>query len=166
MIAILVVDAQGELGDVDAVVVEDDTYHVLSADPAWRPVAEHPLRVLNAAIGALPDALGDVTVVEERPLKLCAVIHDLDREPSCDQRAIGLALAEVLAIVQRRELRSLALPLLGTVHGRVPVADAIEILRGALAGASATTLRGLELRVAAADVDRVRALLEPTAPQP
>jgi len=160
-----VVDTRSAVGDVDAIVVEDDTFHVLGADPAWRPVAEHPRRVLDAAARSRPDALGSVVVVEETPLRLCAVVHDLDREPSCDPAAIEAALAQLLVIIERRVLVRIAMPLLGTAHGRLPLAEAAALLLGALARTVDSPLREVELRVEATAVDTVRALLATSLPQ-
>jgi hypothetical protein len=160
-----VIDATAPVGDVDAIVVEDDTRHVLSADPAWRPVRGSLRRALEQAVRSQPDPLGSVTAIAGEPLRLCAVVHDLEREPSCDPASVQAALHQLLALAGQRGLVRIALPLLGTVHGRLPLVEAVRLLVDALARSVDCPLREVELRVDAAIIDTVRALIAAPAIQ-
>ena len=130
---------------IDALVVEDDTWQVLGADPEFRPTTEHPLRLMRAVRAAEPVAAGSVTVVPGAPTRLHAIVHDLDRDPSWRQEWLAEALESCLEIASERSLRSLALPLLGTRHGRLPPDRALEQLEEILSATSAPLPRRLWL---------------------
>jgi hypothetical protein len=132
---------------IDALVVEDDTWHVLGSDPGFRPTHEHPIRLMRELAAAEPLAPGEVTVEESVPLRLRAVVYDLDQDPILREEWIAEALAEVFAIVADRNLESLALPLLGTRHGRLPPERALGLIDQALAGRSPRPCRRLWLVV-------------------
>jgi hypothetical protein len=142
---------------VEAVVAEEDTYLVLSAEPVLREPQEHPLRILQAVHEAEPIAPGSIVVQAATPLRLLAVIHDLAAEPSWREEWIAAAYTGVFEEVAGRGICALGLPLLGTVHGRLPQQRASELLVVALAqsapscleylwlmDADATTLQGLQ----------------------
>lgn len=103
---------------VDAVVEEDDTFHVLSGGPAARAVEDDPLRVLSRAHAAQPAPPGSVIVRPGRPLRLLAVVHDLAEDPTCREAWVALAYRGVLSEVAARGIEAIAMSLLGTVHGR------------------------------------------------
>ena len=117
----------------DATVVEDDTYHVLSADPAFREPKEHPIRIHTSALEAQPTAWGSIRLVGHHPVWIQAVIHDLSVEPTTTSKAVKTAWQNIFLECQRQSLGSLLCPLLGTVHGTDSVTQAFghleEVLR-------------------------------------
>jgi hypothetical protein len=117
---------------VDAVACEEDTFEVLSAEPQARLPLPHPLRVIHEANAAEPAPLGSVVVRGGYPLRLHAIVHDLSADPTCREEWVEAALAEVLATCTRLRLPSLALPLLGTRHGRLAPAAVAALVRYAL----------------------------------
>jgi hypothetical protein len=124
------------------VVVEDDTYFVLGADTEVREPKEHPIRVWTEVHETEPAALGSVRVRESRPLRLHAVVHDLSDDPTVRPDSVSTALTEILRLVDDRGIRALGLPVLGTVHGKLPAETFARSLRDALqAGAPAALER-------------------------
>ena len=117
---------------IDALVVEDDTWQVLGADPGFRPTVEHPIRLMQALREAEPFEPGTVAIKEDAPVRLHAIVHDLDCEPSCQEEWIAAALGEILRIATERSFRSLGLPQLGTRYGRLTAEEFMRILDGAL----------------------------------
>jgi hypothetical protein len=117
---------------VQATVFEEDTFLVLSADPTRASVREHPLRVIDSAFNVEPEIPGTARPAPGDPSKVLAVIHDLDREPSTSEECVLAALRAVFDICVERKLASLALPLVGTVHGVLPVRVAVDLLAAAL----------------------------------
>ncbi len=115
---------------VDAVVIEDDTYHALCADPVFTPIDDHPIRVLDAAHGSEPATPGDIVVRPGAPLRLLAIVHKLDEDPSWRESWIIAAYQGVLREIDRRRLDSVALPLLGSVHGRLSRPRSHQLLTG------------------------------------
>ena len=149
---------------VDAFIEEEDTYLVLSAEATVREPREPLLRLLAEVHGAEPLEPGSVVVREGEPLRLLAVVHALDEEPTWREEWIADALREIFRESGRRRLRSLALPLLGTVHGRLAFGRSLELIRQALEEAPPERLERLWLMVADRDLDEVRETLR--SPQP
>ena len=117
---------------VDAVVLEEDTYFVLSTDPQLREPAEHPIRIWTELHEAEPAAPGSVVVRRGRPLRILAVIHDLSQNPTWNPLRVADALSETLRVVEERGIQSLGLWLLGAVYGKLGAGDFMALWRGAL----------------------------------
>ena len=109
------------------VVIEDDTALVLGADIGVRDPGA-TLAALTAQALAAPDQpIGSVVARGTAPQRLHAVVHDLDCDPSWDEAGVRTALETVLEHACRDRLRDLALPLLGTVHGRLESRIAVRL---------------------------------------
>ena len=102
---------------VEAIVFEEDTYLVLSADWGEIESDDHPMAIMIEAFETEPQSLGSVVVLEGFPLRFLAVVNDLDGEPSWREAWIEKALEEVFREAERRKLQRIALPFLGTKHG-------------------------------------------------
>jgi hypothetical protein len=102
---------------VDAVVVEDDTWRALGAPADVLVSPGHPVRVMTGVWQARPEAPGAVVVQRGTPLRLLAVVHDLDAEPSWKEAWIEAALDAVLVHAEELGLPALRVPLLGCQHG-------------------------------------------------
>ena len=111
---------------VDALVEEEDTYLTLSAEVMLRLPGEHPVRVMTEAHRSREELPGSVVVRSGRPLRLLAIVHKLDEAPSWRETWVASALKEIVDEVDRRALASIGLPLLGTVHGRLPAARSLR----------------------------------------
>lgn len=118
--------------DVDAKVFEEDTYLALSADPEFRPSKEHPVRVLSEAYAVQPEHPGTVVVKSGRPLRLLAIVHKLDEEPTWREEWVASALEAVFVQAEKKGLRAVSLPILGTVHGKMEVERSLELLADSL----------------------------------
>jgi hypothetical protein len=119
---------------VDALVLEEDTYLVLSADPKAVSPASHPIRLMTGALDFSPEAPGSVVVQETCPLRLLAVVNDVDRDPICQETWVAHALKTVFRIAEARRLKALGFQMLGTCHGRLPPVRFAELLLDALPG--------------------------------
>jgi hypothetical protein len=118
---------------IEAMVVEEDTYLVLSTDPrAGEPHPEHPIRVMTSLLEVEPKEPGTLLVRDRVPLELAAIVHDLDEEPSWREEWIVSALDRALAEAERRRLRAIGLEMLGSIHGRLARPRFLQILRQAL----------------------------------
>jgi hypothetical protein len=132
---------------VDAVVVEDDTHLVLGADPLPRETHEEPGQLLENARANIQPVPGTLVVRGGQPIRLHAIVHALDKEPSWREEWVASALREVFREVEARELRSLSLPFLGCVHGSLAPDRFVELLRDALAEAGVEQLAEVWLTV-------------------
>ena len=129
---------------VDARIAEDDTWRILTADPHFHATTEHPIRLMRDLRDAEPLAPGTVVFEPGPPVRLRAIVYDLDRDPCWREEWVGAALARCLEIAAERGLRSLALPVLGT-HARVPPETTLDLLEAALTAPSAPLPRRLWL---------------------
>lgn len=129
----------------DLEVHEEDTYLVLSAEPVVPERAEHPIRVMTALWEEEPRALG--AVVARGRNQLLAVVHDLARDPSTEERDVATALGAALACADQRGAHSLSLPLLGSVHGPIARERSLELIRVAIASAALASLQRIWVRV-------------------
>lgn len=109
---------------------EEDTFLVLSADRTATPPGED-LPTLAGRVAELePRTPGSVVAREGDPPELLAVVHDLGREPTWRVAWIEEALREVMREADARGAASLALPVLGAVHGEI---GAFRFLRALVA---------------------------------
>ena len=149
---------EGTPEKVDAVAIEDDTYFVIGADPGFKEPTEHPIRIWTAAHEAEPAAPGSVQVREGRPLRLHAVVHDLSEDPTWKEEWVGAALSNILHESERRAVCRLALPVLGAVHGKLPLVRFVDLLRAGLEHSCPAGLESLVLlapKGAGQDLDRL-----------
>ena len=132
---------------VDALVAEEDTFLVLSADPVVKKPRESLEVMIEQVSEIRPEVPGSVLIRRRRnrPLEFLAIIHDLDLEPSWKEEWISSALDLVLREVSVRKVRSIALPLLGTAHGDLAVERAGRILGNALRKGSPVSLQRIWL---------------------
>lgn len=110
------------------VVCEEDVQLVLSIAPDLHLSGESLQELERAAIGTAGHAPGSVVVQGGRPMRLLAIIHDVDREPSWCEDWIVAATRAVFREADWRGLTRIAMPLLGTVHGQLAPQRAAELL--------------------------------------
>lgn len=115
--------------ELDVVVVEEDTWLVLSTSPELEAPVESMDRVMGELQRFEPPQPGTVRVRRGQPLELVAIVHDLEQTPSWREEWIATALERVLNITRRKRLKRLAMPLLGSVHGRFPPERFVALLR-------------------------------------
>lgn len=145
---------------VEAVVFEEDTFLVLSAEPVVREPKAHPLRIINDALNAIPERPGTVVVSGPgRPLHFLAIVHDLNQEPTWREEWVAGALAAVFSEAEQRALHSLALPLLGTRHGTCEKSRFAVLLKTAMQETSFQHLRRLWLMVPEQAMEATRGAL-------
>lgn len=116
----------------DALVFEQDTELILRMDlPAHYP-EESDDRLICDALAARGHTPGMVVALAGAPLRLLAIVHDLDRDPSWSEDWIAAAYAGVAHEVRERGLREIVTPLLGRVHGRYDRQRSRALLEAAL----------------------------------
>lgn len=103
----------------DLLVREEDTFLVLSSERVATPPAEELGTLCRAAADLEPRSPGTVVARGGDPPELLAVVHDLDHEPTWRAEWVDAALREVMREADARGTASLALPVLGAVHGGI-----------------------------------------------
>jgi len=150
--------------EIDAIICEEDTWLIMSAEPKEIEPPEHPIRLMTALIGAKPEPVGSVLVKGCCPLKFLAVVHDVDQDPTWDEDWIAEALINVFKEAERRKLRAIGLPLLGTRHGKLPMVRFAELLRRAIEQHTRVHLRRLWLMTSDKNTKRMMEILRSVFP--
>ncbi len=132
---------------VDAMAMEEDTFLVLSADKRVRYVREPLIKVMTRMINTRPKRPGSVVVQEGTPLRLLAVIHDLNEEPSWREDWVTRSLKGIFDEAEMRKLRSIGIPFLGTLHGSMERGRFLVLLRSSIESVSFHHLKQLWLVV-------------------
>jgi hypothetical protein len=140
---------------VDAIVFEEDTFLVMSADPTPKDPKVPMVRVMTSLIETQPRVPGTVLLQGRSPLRMLAIVHDFNQDPSWKEEWIENALRGVFQQMEKLGLQSLALPLLGTVYGTLDKRRFIELLVRALQGTGHNALRLLWLVVPAGEKSEV-----------
>lgn len=130
---------------IDAVVEEEDTFLVLSAEARVRKPEGSFLKIMTNVIETRPETPGTVLLRGKNPIRLLAIIHDLNQDPSWKEAWIKSALNRIFHVSDRRKLQSIALPFLGTHHGTLDKKRFVVILRHALQKNSPSYLQRLWL---------------------
>ncbi len=129
---------------VDAVAVEDDTWLALGTPADVVSSPGHPVRVMTRVWEAQPEEPGTVLVKRGSPLRLHAVVHDLNADPSWNEAWVRAALSGIFEEAARHRLRALRLPLLATKHGSLPAKRFMALLREALVEHAASVQQHLQ----------------------
>ena len=145
---------------VEAWAAEEDTYLVLSADTEVVESNEDVEQVMAQVLSSSPIAPGSVIVKGGFPLRLLAIVHDLNQEPSWNEEWIASALDGILRETESRKIQSLALPLLGTLHGALGRERFLALLREALERRPPRHLMRLWLVVPTGTTSEILTLLE------
>ncbi|MEX2525006.1 MAG: macro domain-containing protein [Gammaproteobacteria bacterium] len=139
----------------DAIVEEQDTALVLDIEPVIRQPEENYSALVDEMIEQQPLIPGDVIVRTGRPLRFLAVIHDLDQDPSCNAGSIAVALENLLRKLTEYRVHSVAMPLLGTVHGRFDDEIFMTLLYNAMLNEPLQYTEHLWLITAAENCERI-----------
>jgi hypothetical protein len=131
--------------DVEAVAYEEDTWLIMSADPKICQPEEHPIRLMTDLIEAQPETVGSVRVQGANPLRFLAVVHDVNQEPTWKAEWIEKAFANIFRESERRKLTAVAVPMLGSRHGRLDPKDVTTLLGRSLKQQSFVHLKRLWL---------------------
>lgn len=113
---------------VEAMAYEEDTYLVMSADPKHAVEPAHPLRLMAELADLAPEKTGSVVVQGRHPVRLLAIVHDVELSPTWREEWIESALREIFSLVEKHRFASLGLPLLGTRYGKLDKARFTELL--------------------------------------
>jgi hypothetical protein len=110
---------------VDVTVFEEDTNLVLTVAPEYTYQEEHPIRLMTSIMESPRYTPGTVVRHSDR---WYAVVIDLDREPVIEGKWCKEALDNIFQMVRQHRITSLAIPILGTVHGRLDVDEQLKMI--------------------------------------
>ncbi len=130
---------------VEAKIVEEDTFLVLSADPRVVEPPEDPMRLMTRLIETRPETPGRVLVRRGAPLRMLAIVHDLNQDPSWRESWVARALEEAIHRAEEQGLGSVGLEMLGCMHGRLEPARFLALLGEAIERNAPRSVRRLWL---------------------
>ncbi len=130
---------------VQALAFEEDTWLIMSANPETCEPEEHPIRMMTQMIETRPEKVGTVLERGNNPVRFLAIIHDVDQEPTWREEWVESALMEIFLIAEQRGIKSIGLPLIGTLHGKLKVKRFVELLKKVLVQITFNHLRRLWL---------------------
>ena len=113
---------------IEALAIEEDTWLILSAEPEACYPEEHPIRIMTKMIEARPEKVGNVLVSGRNPVRFLAIVHDVDQEPTCREEWVEKALRNIFIKTEQLGIKSLGLPFLGTLHGKVEAKCFVKLL--------------------------------------
>jgi hypothetical protein len=117
---------------VDAVAFEEDTNLLMSSRAELR-VPEESFSTLLTDIAAFePLEPGTVISQGEAPLRLLAVVHDIEQTPTWRESWVKQAVAALLVEADEQAIEALCLPVLGSIHGAMTTARFAALFRQAL----------------------------------
>lgn len=152
-VELVVAPLDGELPwPPDLLVREEDTFLVLGPAAAAAPPSEDLGSLMRAAADVEPREPGTVVARGGEPPVLAAVVHDLDRDPTWRAEWVDAALRQVMREADARGAASLALPVLGAVHGGMGPFRFLRGLREAVRSVDPWALERICVRIPA-DLD-------------
>jgi hypothetical protein len=146
---------------VQAMAIEQDTALLLDDTTGLREPPEDYPRLITRMASPRPVRPGSVLVRGGTPLRLLAVVHDFDQDPSWRVSWVQSALVSIFRIAARRNLHAVGLPPLGTRHGRLSARAFMSLLRDILGEGEASCPRRLWLVLPEEGAEAVLEALDP-----
>ena len=103
--------------DFQALVIEEDTARVLSADTSIRIYDEHPVRLMTSLLDQKPESPGTIVTRGTSPYCFYAIVHDFDQYPSFKEDWVSSAINLALEKCAELRIQHLAMQVLGSTYG-------------------------------------------------
>ena len=114
--------------DFQALVIEEDTARVLSADTSIRIYDEHPVRLMTSLLDQKPESPGTIVTRGTSPYYFYAIVHDFDQYPSFKEDWVSSAINLALEKCAELRIQSLAMQVLGSTYGTQSESWFIDLL--------------------------------------
>lgn len=114
---------------VGAVIEEQDTALILDeSDEIRDPGQKPPWFYANKLDQQTLLEPGQVITRDTQPLRLQAIIHDLESDPICNELWIFQAVQQAIEVAENRKIDALQIPLLGCKFGKIKPTQFFAIL--------------------------------------
>lgn len=145
---------------VGAVIEEQDTALILDESDEIRDPGQKPAwfyaNKLEQQVMLTP---GQVIIRDTQPLRLQAIVHDLESEPICNELWIFQALQQTLEIAEQRKIDALQMPLLGCRFGKIEASQFFALLLEIITRQRPAPVSRLWLNVQESDCENMHAIL-------
>ena len=146
---------------VSAVVEEQDVALLLGENQAIHQDSDKPIWYLSHKLESqVLQTPGDVIVRHTNPLRLLAIVHDFDQEPSWQSEWVAQALVNIVHVVEKNRISSLRLPVLGAQYGRVNLQEFIQLFMLAFMECSTVCLKRIWLAVEQKNCQKAFSILQ------
>lgn len=108
-----------KLSGRDAIVEEQDTNLLTGLKPEIKDTVESYPSLVGKMQRQEPLLPGQVLIKHETPIRLVAIIYDIEQKTVCREEWIVTALQNILAECNALEIQTLVLPVLGEAHGNI-----------------------------------------------
>jgi len=115
----IVFTVSDQLSGRDAIVEEQDTNLLAGLKPEIKDTAESYPSLVSKMQRQEPLLPGQVLIKHETPIRLVAIIYDMEQKPVCREGWIITALQNILKECSALEIQTLVLPALGEAHGNI-----------------------------------------------
>ena len=119
--------------EIDAIVEEQDTQLLMSVDAEIQYPEEDFDTLIKEMAKGKARAPGQIIVKRGNPIRFQAIIHDIYQKPSWKVEWIAFALKQLVEKIEVFDVKTLAMPLLGTVYGNMDEEESIKLLCSMLA---------------------------------
>lgn len=141
--------------NVSAVVEEQDVALILSEAKEIQQPDDKPIWYLSHKLESQPvQTPGSVIIRYETPLRLLAIVHDFDRDPSWKAEWVASALQNIFKLAEKKDITSLQLPVLGAQYGRFDLYDFLKLLVLELTKRQKNNLKRIWLLMLSEDCDK------------
>ena len=142
----------------DAIVEEQDTNLLLGVAPQISEPYESYDKLVSQMITQQPRLPGEVVVKGNHPVRFLAVVHDLELEPIWKEEWIANALGLIFKESVHNRIKTVAMPVLGSIYGSLDYEIFIELFRSALPSGNITYPEKIWLIVPAPACNRIMEL--------
>lgn len=143
----------------DAVVEEQDTALVLGESREIRDPDKPAWYLAHKLVSQQLYTPGQIIIKHSQPLRLLAIVHNFDEEPSWCLEWVAQALNNMDEIIRQYAIESIAMPLLGCQFGRILPPEFITLLFEQLKSRQQQTLKQLGLLIPDDDRAEILALI-------
>ncbi len=141
--------------ELDALTFEEDTNLLMSPGAELASPRESITELVSDIAAFKPLEQGSVVARGTAPVRLLAIVHDIDKTPTWTEESVRNSMASLLRKSETLGFESVALPVLGGVHGTLSTARFAGLLRIALEQFPPRRLKRLWIRAAGEAADAV-----------
>jgi hypothetical protein len=147
----------------DAIVEEQDTCLVLGTEPVIRDTRETYEALVSKMERQKPLLPGQLMIKNTVPLRITAVLYDIEQTPVCSGGTVAMVLNNLLDTCSEYRLKSVIMPLLGCSHGGMKVSAFITLLQNILNNGSPAYPEKIIFTIPSGDIDDVADIIEKIA---
>jgi hypothetical protein len=144
---------------VSAIVEEQDTNLLLDTIPVIQDTQESYRSLVIKMYQQKPLTPGQVFIKDTQPARLIAIIYDIEQTPVCNEAVLATVINNLLDTMNRHKLKSVAMPLLGSTHGKITEQVFIKLLQESLINRNPAYPGKIVLMVAPDKLDYIKAVI-------